>query len=82
MRKLTERQRRGLSRLLRAEDRHMAMSPDLAKQLARRGIVRITDHVLEDWKWGKVVGVLPVVALAIGLEAAQKLAAPKQEEKE
>jgi hypothetical protein len=72
MKKLTERQRKALSRLLRT-DGHMPIERALGQQLERRGVVWFTGHHYERWEWGKVVSRLPVVQLAVSREAAQKL---------
>ena len=51
----------------------MPMDRALAKQLERRGIVRITEHVYERWAWGKVETRLPVVTLAVSRAEAVAL---------
>lgn len=71
--RLTERQRRAVSRLLRAEHGHMPMDRALARQLARRGVVVLTDHVAARTAWGEVVARLPVVQLVLDRALAQAL---------
>jgi hypothetical protein len=54
-RPLTERQRRVLDRIRKQPGGRELISPDLAKQLAKRGIVRITGHKWCRKEWNRPV---------------------------
>ena len=73
MKKLSERQRKALSRLLRADDRHLPMDRALAKQLERLKLVHISDQVYERRQWDVVVARLPIMQLIASPEDVAKL---------
>jgi hypothetical protein len=55
VRPLTDRQRAALARLRKSPNGRELLSPDLAKQLERRGLVRITGHRYQRTEWNRKV---------------------------
>ena len=75
--RINERQRKALARLAVSQDHCMPMDRILAKQLARKNLVRITEHVYERREWNEVMLRRAVVVLTdAGLVIAQLFAKP------
>lgn len=72
MRKITDRQRRALGRMVRDTNNKASLSPDLAKQLIKRGLAT-KEGIYQPKEWNKVIATLWVVSITeSGREAYTK----------
>lgn len=60
--RITERQQKALDRMARDEDKRASLSPDLARQLIKKGLVRLV-RKRQRCEWSRPVATLWVVCL-------------------